>query len=96
MNNDDMPDRRPRLELDADNVAGGLAQLVLTLIKLIRELMERQAIARLEGGDLTADQAEQLGATLQALDANMDVLVEQFGITRDDLNLDLGPLGKLM
>jgi len=90
------PGAARRLDLDPESVGTGLAQLVLTLIELIRELMERQAIARLDDGDLTDQEVEELGATLQALDANMNELVEKFGITREDLNLDLGPLGKLL
>jgi len=93
---DDVEGPAKRLDLDPETVGTGLAQLVLTVIELIRELMERQAIARLDEGDLTDDQIEELGATLQALDMHMNELVDKFGITRDDLNLDLGPLGKLL
>jgi hypothetical protein len=74
----------------------GLATLVLTLVELLRELMERQAIRRVEGGTVTGEQAERLGQTLMLLDERMDELVEQFGISRADLNLDLGPLGTLL
>lgn len=103
MDADDQPTPHPdgstparRLELDRENVAVGLGQLVLTVVELLRELMERQALARIDVGDLSDDQIEELGATLQALDRNMDELVERFGLTRDDLNLDLGPLGDLI
>lgn len=85
-----------RLEIDPENTAKGLGQLVLTVVELLRELMERQAIHRMEAGSLDDDQLEQLGRALQGLDENMDILVEAFGLTRDDLNLDLGPLGTLL
>ena len=74
----------------------GLATLVLTLVELLRELMERQAIRRFEDGTVTGGQAERLGSTLMLLDERMDDLVAQFGIRREDLNLDLGPLGTLL
>ncbi len=70
-------------------------QLVLTLIELIRELLERQALRRIDGGSLTAEEIERLGLTFLRLSEEMDRLKQQFGLTDDDLNLDLGPLGKL-
>lgn len=85
-----------RIEIDPDRTAQGLAQLVLTVIELLRELMERQAVARLDAGTLDEGQIEALGTALQGLDQNMDTLVEAFGLARDDLNLDLGPLGRLL
>ena len=96
------PGRRARYRLDGeapgDPVAAerGLATLVLTLVELLRELMERQAIRRVDDGTVTGEQAERLGRTLMLLDERMDDLVEQFGIRREDLNLDLGPLGTLL
>jgi CRISPR/Cas system-associated endonuclease Cas1 len=88
-----------RLRLDASDKAEaerGLATLVLTIVELLRELMERQAIRRVEDGTVTGEQAERLGQTLMLLNERMDELVEQFGIRREDLNLDLGPLGTLL
>jgi uncharacterized protein YjiS (DUF1127 family) len=85
-----------RLTLDPDDSAHGLAQLVLTVVELLRQLMERQALRRLDGGDLTDAQIERLGSTLLALDEQMSSLCEQLGIDRADLNLDLGPLGTLL
>ncbi len=85
-----------RIEIDPEDTAQGLAQLVLTVVELLRELMERQAVARLDAGSLTDEQIERIGRALQGLDQNMDTLVEAFGLSRDDLNLDLGPLGKLL
>ena len=73
----------------------GLMQLVLTLVELIRELLERQALRRIDGGSLTAEEIERLGLTFLRLSEEMDRLKRQFGLTDDDLNLDLGPLGKL-
>lgn len=91
--------RTVRYRLDAEDKAEaerGLATLVLTVVELLRELMERQAIRRVEDGSVTDEQAERLGRTLMLLDERMDELVEKFGISRADLNLDLGPLGTLL
>lgn len=76
--------------------ARGLATLVLTIVELLRELMERQAIRRVEDGTVTDEQAERLGRTFMLLNERMDELTEEFGIRREDLNLDLGPLGTLL
>ncbi|MBI2565813.1 MAG: gas vesicle protein K [Candidatus Schekmanbacteria bacterium] len=84
-----------RLALDPDNVRKGLGQLVLTLVELIRELLERQAVRRVEAGTVTDEQIERMGQTFAGLRDEMDRLKEHFGLTDDDLNLDLGPLGKL-
>jgi Gas vesicle protein K len=85
-----------KIEADRENVARGLAQLVLTLIELVRQLMERQAIRRVEAGGLNDDQIERLGQALMALEGRMDELREEFGLAEEDLNLDLGPLGRLL
>jgi hypothetical protein len=85
-----------RVEADRDDVARGLAQLVLTLIELLRQLMERQAIRRVEAGGLSEEQIERLGQGLMALEERMEELKEEFGLTDEDLNLDLGPLGRLL
>ena len=85
-----------RIHADPENVERGLAQLVLTLVELLRQLMERQALRRMEGGTLTDEQIERLGETFMKLEQRMDELVEHFGIERRDLNLDLGPLGNLL
>lgn len=74
----------------------GLVQLVLTLVELVRQLMERQALRRLEAGSLTEDQEEQLGTALMLLAEKMDELKEYFGLDDEDLNLHLGPLGDLL
>ena len=73
-----------------------LAALVLTIVELLRQLMERQAIRRVEDGTVTDEQAERLGSTLMLLDERMEELREHFGLEPEDLNLDLGPLGTLL
>ena len=82
----------PRVEVDRDQAERGLAALVLTIVELVRQLMERQALRRIDQGDLTDDQIERIGTTLMALDERMTELREHFGLTPEDLNLDLGPL----
>ncbi len=87
----------PRRNRDNDeDIARGLAQLVLTLIELLRQLMERQAIRRVESGDLDDDQVERLGRALMALEDRMTELKQEFNFTDEDLNIDLGPLGRLL
>lgn len=85
-----------RIELDHEGAERGLASLVLTLVELVRQLMERQAVRRVERGDLADEQIEELGRTLMALDQQMVRLREHFGLSPQDLNLDLGPLGHLL
>ena len=85
-----------RIEVDRDSAEKGLASLVLTVVELLRQLMERQALRRVEQGDLTDEQVERIGTTLMALDEQMTRLREHFGLAPEDLNLDLGPLGKLI
>jgi len=86
---------RARLDLDPDRLKNGLGQLVLTVIKLLHELMERQALRRIDAGSLTEEQIEKLGLTLMGQAEEIDRLRREFGLEEDDLNLDLGPLGKL-
>jgi hypothetical protein len=85
-----------RVTADLDNVERGLGQLVLTIVELLRQLMERQAIRRMESGSLSEDQIERMGETFMKLELRMNELCEQFGLEPEDLNLDLGPLGQLM
>jgi hypothetical protein len=87
---------RQRVNAKRDNLEKGLAQLVLTLIELLRQLMERQALRRIEGGSLTADEVERLGETFMLLEERMNELKEAFEIEDEELNLDLGPLGRLI
>jgi len=85
-----------RLKLTPDNADSGLAKLVLTLVDLIRRLVEKQAMRRVDGGSLTDDEIERLGETLMKLEMKMEELKKHFHFTDDDLNLNLGPLGDLM
>jgi hypothetical protein len=92
-----MPSGDPsRVEIDKDAVRRDLMKLVLTIVELLRQLMERQAIRRVEDGDVSEQQEEDLGMALMHLQEAMDELTEQFGLTQEDLNLDLGPLGPLL
>lgn len=88
--------RTARLNLDANNAKNGLGQLVLTLVKLLHELLERQAIRRIEAGSLSDQQIERLGLTLMRQAQEIERLRNEFGLEEDDLSLDLGPLGKLL
>jgi hypothetical protein len=85
-----------RIDADPENVERGLAQLVLTIVELLRQLMERQALRRVEAGGLDAETIERLGGTLMALEQRMEELKQTFGLKDEDLNLDLGPLGRLL
>ena len=87
---------RSRLEIDGDRVRNGLAQLVLTLVKLLHELLERQAIQRMDSGSLTDEEIERLGLALMRQAEELDRLRELFDLKEEDLNLDLGPLGRLL
>lgn len=85
-----------RVNATPENADHGLAQLVLTLIELIRKLVEKQAIRRVEGGSLSEEEIERLGETLMKLEIKMDELKKIFNLSDEDLNINLGPLGELM
>lgn len=85
-----------RMNLDAEKKKNGLAQLVLTVVKLLHELLEKQAIRRIDGGGLTEEDIERLGFTLMRQSEEIARIAREFGLESDDLNLDLGPLGKLL
>lgn len=85
-----------RVNADPESVERGLAQLVLTLIELLRQLMERQALRLMDQGSLDDDEVERLGVTFMRLAQRMDELKVQFELSDQDLNLDLGPLGTLL
>lgn len=85
-----------RINATPENAGHGLAKLVLTLIELIRKLVEKQAIRRVEGGSLSEDEIERLGETLMKLELKMEELKKVFDLTDEDLNINLGPLGDLM
>jgi hypothetical protein len=84
-----------RINADPEHVEQGLARLVLTVIELLREVLEHQAVRRMEGGTLTEEEIERLGLALLKLSRRMDELKAIFGLTDEDLNIDLGPLGRL-
>jgi len=85
-----------RWNADPDEVQRSVAQLVLTLVEFVRRLLERQAIRRMESGTLTDQQTEDVGRALMKLEETIRELAARFGIPIDDLNLDLGPAGKLL
>ncbi|MCW2824112.1 MAG: gas vesicle protein [Aeromicrobium sp.] len=85
-----------RLETDPESVERDLFKLVLTIIELVRQLMEKQALRRVDEGDLTDDQVEALGTGLMHLEQAMEDLKSRYDLTTEDLNIDLGPLGTLL
>jgi hypothetical protein len=85
----------PRLNTDPDKVENGLAKLVLTLIEVLRKVLEHQAVRRMEGGHLSDAEIEKLGVALLRLNDRMQDMKGIFGLTDEDLQIDLGPLGKL-
>lgn len=85
-----------RINADPEGVEQGLAQLVLTIVELLRQIMERQALHRIDAGGLDEAQVERLGETFLMLERRMQELKDQFGLEDSDLNLDLGPLGRLL
>jgi hypothetical protein len=85
----------PRLNTDPEKVENGLAKLVLTLIEVLRKVLEHQAVRRMEGGHLSEAEIEKLGVALLRLNDRMQEMKEIFGLTDEDLQIDLGPLGKL-
>ena len=90
------PAWRHRLATEPETVERDLMRLALTVVELLRQLMERQALRRLEAGGLSEDEEERIGATLMLLQDRMALLRERFGLSPEDLNLDLGPLGPLL
>lgn len=96
---EDEPDRRSipeRLKTDPETVERDLIKLVLTIVELLRQLMERTALHRVDQGGLTEHQEERVGMTLMILEERMSELCDRYGLTMKDLNLDLGPLGSLL
>jgi len=86
----------PRWNADPDDVRKSVAKLVLTLVEFIRQLLERQAIRRMDAGTLTGEQTEAVGLALMRLEETVRELGAQFGLAPEDLRLDLGPVGRLM
>jgi hypothetical protein len=87
---------RWRISADTETVERDLSRLVLTLVELVRQLVERQCVRRMDQGDLSDEQIEVLGVTLMRLEEAMTELCERFDLSPADLNLDLGPLGTLL
>ncbi len=85
-----------RSEAEREDVARGLAQLVLTLIEFLRQVLERQAVRRMEGGSLSDEEVERVGLALMKLEEKIHELAGQFGLRPSDLNINLGPLGDLL
>jgi hypothetical protein len=85
----------PRWNASPEDVQRSVARLVLTLVEFVRQLLERQAIRRMEGGTLSDDEVEAVGTALMRLEETVRDLAARFGLEPDDLNLDLGPLGRL-
>ncbi len=85
-----------RIEARPENIDQGLARLVLTLIEFVRQLLEHQAVRRMEGGSLTDEQVEELGLALLRLRERLGEIKDVFGLSGEDLNIDLGPLGRLL
>ena len=90
------PIRGRRIDADPESVEKGLVSLVLTIVELLRQLMERQALRRVDEGTLSEDQIEKIGWTLMSLEQKMAELRDHFGLEPEDLNIDLGPLGPLL
>jgi hypothetical protein len=85
-----------RVNIDTEGVEQGLAQLVLTLIEFLRQVLERQAVRRMEGGSLSDEEVERVGLALMKLEEKIHELAGQFGLRPGDLNINLGPLGDLL
>lgn len=85
-----------RIDCSPETIEQGLARLVLSLIELLRQLLERQAIRRMEGGSLSDEKVEEMGEALMKLEVKIAELAKQFNLTPADLNLDLGPMGRLL
>ena len=84
-----------RIEADAEHAEAGLARLALTLIELLRKVLEHQAVRRMDGGTLSAEEIERLGLALLKLNDRMQELKTTFGLSNEDLEIDLGPLGRI-
>lgn len=87
---------RCQIEMDQDTAKNGLGRLALTLVNLVHELLERQALRRIDAGSLSEEEIERLGLTLMRQAEEIDRLRQAFNLEKEDLNMDLGPLGKLL
>lgn len=85
-----------RIDASPEDVEAGLAKLVLTLIEFLRQVLEHQAVRRMEGGSLSEEEIEKLGLALMRLQDRLEEIKNEFGLSGEDLNIDLGPLGRLI
>lgn len=85
-----------RIDASADDIEAGLARLVLTLVEFLRQVLEHQAVRRMEGGSLSDEEVERVGLALMRLQERLDEIKAVFGLRDEDLNIDLGPLGRLL
>ena len=85
-----------RIDIDPEGVERDLSRLVLTLVELLRQVVEHQAVQRMDDPDLTEEQVERMGTALLRLEQKMQEIKEVFGLADEELNIDLGPLGKLL
>ncbi|MHB1169104.1 MAG: gas vesicle protein K [Longimicrobiales bacterium] len=85
-----------RIEANPEDVEAGLAKLVLTLIEVVRQVLEHQAVRRMEGGGLSDEEIERLGLALMRLQERLEEIKIAFGLEGEELNIDLGPLGRLL
>ena len=85
-----------RLDASAEDIEAGLARLVLTLVEFLRQVLEHQAVRRMEGGSLTDEQIENVGLALMRLEERLEEIKAAFGLEGEELNIDLGPLGRLL
>ena len=90
------PSLPQRLDASPDDIDAGVSQLVLTLVEFVRQVLEHQAIRRMEGGSLTEQEMENVGLALMRLEERLGEVRQIFGLEEDDLNIDLGPLGRLL
>jgi hypothetical protein len=90
------PQIRPRIDLQPGDISQGLGKLVLTVVELLRQLLEKQAQRRVESGELGEEEVERLGLTFLRLSEQMDEMKRTLGLEGEELNLDLGPLGSLL
>lgn len=93
----ELADQLPRqIDVDPDAVGRDLGRLVLTVVELLRRVVEHQAVQRMEDPDLTDEQVERMGTALLRLEQKMEEMKTAFGLAGEDLNIDLGPLGKVL
>lgn len=85
-----------RIEANPEDIETGLARLVLTVVELLRQVMEHQAVRRMEGGALSEEEIERLGLSLMRLQERLEEIKTAFGLAGEELNIDLGPLGRLL